>query len=140
MRLNPRLHSLERRLQTEEDRSAQRMSEIERVSMIQSAKLGIALVLMRADCARGEGEDIGAVEDLLAAMPEELEAVLRRQLAELPPGAIDTRRAGAAVDFFLPLSEELVKIIDAYHRQGFARLRADYKQKPIFNQAEEQQP
>ena len=88
MRLNPRLHSLERRLQTEEDRSAQRMSEIERVSMIQSAKLGIAQVLMRADCARGEGEDIGAVEDLLAAMPEELEAVLRKQLAELPPGAL----------------------------------------------------
>lgn len=139
MRLNTRLRDIEKRLQTEEDRSARRLSEVAHRKLTQVGKLGVFLVVARADCARGQGEDIGAVEEVLAAMPAGLETVLRSRLADISSQAgINCRREHAAVAPFLPLSAEQERILDDYQAQGFARWRQETKRKPFFNHASEE--
>jgi hypothetical protein len=127
--LNARLRDIERRLLAAEGEREGRVTEAEQRQALHGAKLGIFLVLARADIARGQSD---AVMDVLDALPSELACSLRERIASRPQGAINVRAEHAAIQHFLPLDEGAERLLDTYQAQGFARWRSETRHGVFF--------
>ena len=112
---------LERRLERlEADGAAHGPNELR--NMVHEAKLAVFIILAKSARTEWQGEAPAVLDKLRPGLADALRRLI--QAREACP-VIDTAAVGAAVQPFLPLTEDELQHVKDYEARGFARWRSE---------------